>query len=306
MGDREDVVARIFIVGAGVVGSATGRGLLQAGHRVTFVDVAHQRVAALAGEGLDARTALHLDGEPESFVFLCLPTPIDEDGGGYQLTAIEAGARQVGRALASADAPHIVVVRSTVPPGTTQELVRPMLERHSAKREGAGFGLAASPQFLRPGATGQDDRIRRPRLTVIGACSQRVTNRLRDLLGPLGGQIRVVDDPATAELIKCTDTLFNATRISFWNEIWQVCDRLGLDPDQVAGAVATCAEGSLNPEHGTRGGAPYAGGRLPRDTRGFLDFAAELGLAMPLLSAVRNEEPGRRTAGHRIPRQLRH
>jgi UDPglucose 6-dehydrogenase len=279
-------VSRIFIVGSGVVGSATGRALLQAGHRVTFVDDERKRVGALAAEGLDARTTLDLDGEPESFVFLCLPTPIDPPGGGYRLTAIEAGAEHIGRALASADARHTVVVRSAVPPGTTEELVRPLVERYSAKREGAGFSLAASPLFLRPSPTGQDDYLRRPRLTVIGARSQRVVNRLRELLGPLGGQIRVVDDPATAELIKCTDSLFNATKISFWNEIWQVCGRLGLDPDQVAGAVATSAEGSFNPQYGTRGGAPYAGGRLPRDTRGFLDFAAELGLAMPLLSAV--------------------
>ena len=297
-------MSRIFIVGSGAVGSATGLDLVRAGHQVTFVDDSHARVAALVGQGLDARPELTLDGEPEAFIFLCLPTP--NDGRGYDLAAIENGATQVGQALARADTRHIVVIRSTVPPGTTRELVRPLLERHSGKRDGVGFGLAASPDFRRtsrpvPGPTDQgrtehglpirglfEERqgAAGPRMTVIGARSQRVAHRLGDLLGPLGGQVRVFDDPATAELIKCTSSLFNATKISFWNEIWGVCDQLGLDPDQVADTVASSAQGSIDPAYGLRGGAPYGGAQLPGDTGGFLGFAAELGIPMPLLSAV--------------------
>lgn len=264
-------MSRIFIVGSGTVGTATGLDLVRAGHQVTFVDDAETRVAALAGQGLDARATIELEGEPEAFIFLCLPTP--NDGHGYDLSAIQDGATQVGQALASADARHIIVVRSTVPPGTTRELVRPLVEKYSGKRGEDGFGLAASPDF-------------RQRMTVIGASSQRVAHRLGDLLSPLGGQVRVFDDPATAELIKCTSSLFNATKISFWNEIWGVCDELGLDPDQVADTVASSAQASTDQTYGLRGGAPYGGGQLPGDTTGFLGFAAELGIPMPLLSAV--------------------
>jgi UDPglucose 6-dehydrogenase len=286
-------VSRIFIVGAGSVGSATGLDLVRAGHQVTFVDAAASRVEALAAQGLDARELLTLDGEPESFVFLCLPTPNDDRG--YNLSAIEDGAVQVGRALADAQAPHLVVVRSTVPPGTTRELVGPLLERHSGKRDGVGFAVAASPDFRRGGrpersARGLFEEVNpadRPRMTVIAATNQRVAHRLADLLGPLGaGQVRVFDDPATAELIKCTSSLFNATKISFWNEIWGVCDQLGIDPDEVADTVAGSAQGSFDPAYGLRGGAPYGGVQLPGDTGGFLGFAAELGIPMPLLSAV--------------------
>jgi UDPglucose 6-dehydrogenase len=138
-------VSRIFIVGSGAVGSATGLDLLRAGHQVTFVDESQARIAALAGQGLDARQNLDLEGEPEGFIFLCLPTP--NDGQGYDLSAIQDGATRVGQALAGADARHIVVVRSTVPPGTTWELVRPLVQRYSGKRDGVGFGLAASPDF---------------------------------------------------------------------------------------------------------------------------------------------------------------
>jgi UDPglucose 6-dehydrogenase len=141
-------VSRIFIVGSGAVGTATGRALLHGGHRVSFVDVARRRVAELVAEGFDARTTLDLDGEPESFVFLCLPTPIDPAGDGYQLSAVAAGAEQVGRALATADAPHTVVVRCTVPPGTTEELIRPLLERYSGKREAVSFSLITCTDSL--------------------------------------------------------------------------------------------------------------------------------------------------------------
>jgi UDPglucose 6-dehydrogenase len=139
-------VSRIFIVGTGAVGSVTGRALLRAGHRVTFVDVEPRRVAALAAEGLDARMTLDLVGEPDGFIFLCLPIPADEAGAGYRPNAIEDAAEQVGRALATTQARHTVVVRSLAPSGLTRELVRLVVERYSAKREGVGFGLAMSSE----------------------------------------------------------------------------------------------------------------------------------------------------------------
>jgi UDPglucose 6-dehydrogenase len=275
-------LSRIFIVGSGVVGSATGRGLAAAGHTVTFVDVAPARLAELADQGLDARPALDLAGEPESFVFLTLPTP--NRGRGYDLSALRQGAEDVGRALAQADARHVVVVRSTVPPGTTEDVVRPAIERASGLTEGEGFSLAANPEFLR--AASADDDFRWPWMTVIGAHSRRVGERLRDLLAPFGGELRVFDDPATAELAKCAHNIYNATKISFWNEMWLVCQHLGIDHDDVATTVAHSAEGSFNREYGIRGGAPYGGECLPKDTLGFLGFADSIGVPMPVLEAV--------------------
>ena len=275
-------MSRIFIVGSGVVGAATGRGLAAAGHTVTFVDIAPARLAELAAEGLDARPALDLAGEPESFIFLTLPTP--NRGRGYDLTALRQGAEDVGRALAQADARHVVVVRSTVPPGTTEDVVRPAIEKAAGRKEGDGFSLAANPEFLR--AASADDDFRWPWMTVVGARSRRVGERLRDLLAPFGGELRLFDDPATAELAKCAHNIYNAAKISFWNEMWLVCRRLGLDHDAVAGTVARSAEGSFNREYGIRGGAPYGGACLPKDTLGFLGFAASVGVRMPLLEAV--------------------
>jgi len=277
-------VARIFIVGSGVVGSATGRGLARAGHAVTFVDVAPERVAALRAEGRDAVRDLDLRGEPDAFVFLTLPTP--HRGHAYDLTVLRQGTRTVGEAIARAggEAVHTVVVRSTVPPGTTAGVVQPILEECTGRAEGTGFALAANPEFLR--AACADEDFRWPWMTVVGAGRKRTAERLVDLLRPFGGQLRVFDRPDTAELVKCAHNIYNATKISFWNEMWLVAGELGLDHDEVAGAVAASAEGSTNPLYGIRGGAPFGGACLPKDTQGFLGFAAELGVAMPLLSAV--------------------
>jgi UDPglucose 6-dehydrogenase len=275
-------MATIFVVGSGVVGTATGRGFAHAGHDVAFIDVSPARLAELTAAGLDARDHLDLAGVPEAFIFLTLPTP--NDGNRYDLTALRHGTASVGRALASAVGVHTVVVRSTVPPRTTNELVTSLLERHSGRREGRDFVVAANPEFLR--AASADDDFRWPWMTVIGARSARVRERLSDLLEPFGGQLRVFDDPTVAELVKCAHNLYNATKISFWNEIWLICQELGIEHDLVSSTVADSAEGSFNRQYGIRGGAPYGGVCLPKDTCGFLGFSAELGVRMPLLQAV--------------------
>jgi UDPglucose 6-dehydrogenase len=275
-------VERIFVVGSGVVGKATGRGFAQQGHRVTLVDVLPERVAELRGDGLDARIGLDLIGEPASFIFLTLPTP--HTGRRYDLSAFEQGVRDVAAALAPCDAMHTVVVRSTVPPQTTEGLVRPLLEEGCGKREGVGFALASNPEFLRAASAADD--FRWPWMTVIAARNRRVQERLSALLAPFGGEMRLFDNPATAETIKCAHNIFNATKISFWNEMWRACQALGVDHDEVASTVARSAEASFNPLYGIRGGAPYGGVCLPKDTNGFVGFAASLGLSMPLLDAV--------------------
>jgi UDPglucose 6-dehydrogenase len=296
-------VARIFIVGAGAEGTATGRALLEAGHVVTFVDPSRIRVTELCADSLDARCSLDLVGEPESVVMLCHRTtdtsgrweadpagspgiPLSAPGysGGFDLSALRAGVVDVARALTGADARHIVVLRSSVPPGTTRHLVGPLLERVSGRPESLAFAVAAMPMFLRSAAVDAD--ARHPRLTLIGANSLPVAHRLRELLVPPSAAVRMFDDPAAVELAKCVHSALHATRISLWNEVWQMCERLGIDQDDVADAVAGCPDARPGGLYGTRGGAPYAGDRLPRDTRGLLGVGAQLGLDMPLLSAV--------------------
>ncbi|OLS97581.1 UDP-glucose 6-dehydrogenase [Pseudonocardia sp. CNS-004] len=274
--------SRIFIVGSGVVGAATGEGFLAAGHKVTFIDVSAPRVAELAERGLDVRTELDLSGEPESFIFLTLPTP--NDGHRYDLSAFSAGTASVGKALAVATARHTVVVRSTVPPGTTEGLVKSTLEENSKLTAGKEFALGSNPEFLRAVSAAED--FANPWMTIIASREADTVERLRALLSPFGGELRTFTNPAEAEFVKSAHNIFNATKISFWNEMWLVAQKLGVDLDPIAATVARSAEGSINPEYGIRGGAPYGGVCLPKDTQGFLGFADTVGVEMPLLSAV--------------------
>jgi UDPglucose 6-dehydrogenase len=274
-------MARIFIIGSGVVGTATGRGFVATGHVVTFVDVLESRIKQLTAEGFDARREIELGAEP-AFIFLTLPTP--HQGRQYDLTAFDKGVRSVGRALNGSLVPHTIVVRSTVPPGTTEGRVRSILEHESGLSCGEGFSLAANPEFLRAASAAEDFRF--PWMTVIASRSKRTQERLRQVLTPFGGELRIFDDPSVAEFIKCAHNIYNATKISFWNEMWLVAQKLGLDHDAIASTVADSAEGSYNRYYGIRGGAPYGGVCLPKDTNGFLGLAAELGVEMPLLKAV--------------------
>jgi UDPglucose 6-dehydrogenase len=257
-------------------------GFLAAGNTVTFIDISVPRVHGLRAQGLDARTELDLTSEPDSFIFLTLPTP--NAGWGYDLGAFTAGCAAVGRALAGSSAQHTVVVRSTVAPGTTEGLVRPVLEENSGMTAGEGFRLASNPEFLRAVSAAED--FSHPWMTVIASRDLQTVARLRALLAPFGGEVRTFSDPAEAEFVKCAHNIFNATKISFWNEMWLVAQKIGLDLDPIAATVAKSAEGSINPQYGIRGGAPYGGVCLPKDTCGFLGYSDTIGVDMPLLRAV--------------------
>jgi UDPglucose 6-dehydrogenase len=220
--------------------------------------------------------------EEPSFIFLTLPTP--NRGHSYDLSAFVSGTEAVASALRRASAYHTVVVRSTVPPGTCEQVVQPLLERLSGKRVNQGFALASNPEFLRA-ATALEDFLF-PWMTVIAARSRSTVDRLCNLTQSFGGEVRTFDNPAAAEMIKCCHNIFNATKISFWNEMWLVCQKLGLEADDIATTVSRSAEASTNPAYGIRGGAPYGGACLPKDTKGFAGLAERIGVPMPLLSAV--------------------
>ncbi len=274
-------MAEVTIVGSGVVGTASGKGLASRGHRVSFVDIDPGRLESLRAEGYQASDVLEFSDE-HTFIFLNLPTP--HQGMAYDFGPLTAGTRAVGAALARSSGYHTVVLRSTTAPGTCDEVVRPALEEASGKTEGHGFALASNPEFLRA-ATALEDFLA-PSMTVIASRSTLTVQRLVELFRPFGGLVKTFDDPRQAELVKCAHNIFNATKISFWNEFWLVAQHLGLNGDEVAATVALSAEASTNPQYGIRGGAPYGGACLPKDTAGFLGFANDLGVAMPLLSAV--------------------
>jgi len=275
------IMSEIVVVGAGVVGTATGKGFASLGHPVRFVDIDRRRIDTLRAEGFEAGDTVSLPDRP-AVVFLTLPTP--NAGHRYDLHAFTEGTVAVGRALRGSAAVHTVVVRSTVPPGTCEGLVRPVLEEHAGMAAGDGFALASNPEFLRARTALEDFLF--PWMTVVASRSRATVERLASLFKPFGGQLRTFDDPAAAELVKCCHNIYNATKISFWNEMWLISEQLGVPGQEIAATVAQSAEASVNPAYGIRGGLPYGGACLPKDTKGFLGFAGDLGVRMPLLSAV--------------------
>src|SRR4051794_13352178 len=123
-------------------------------------------------------------------------------------------------------------------------------------------------------------------MTVIGTRASRAAEQLCELLGPFGGELRVFDDPTTTETIKIVSNVFNAVKISFWNEIWSLATALEVDPDAVSTTVALSAEGSWNTSYGLVGGTPFGGAGLPKDPHRVLDLARSIGVELALLEAA--------------------
>jgi UDPglucose 6-dehydrogenase len=271
----------IVIVGSGVVGQATGRGFLRKGHRVTFVDVNPDTLKTLTGEGLDARALRDVDWPHTDIVMLAVSTPTVD--GKIVLDHIEAAARDLGEQLKRVDHFITVVVRSTVLPGTTEKRIKPILEAASGNVAGVDFGLAMNPEFLRQVSSVQD--FDRPWITVLGAYDEQAARTLRALYLPFGS-LTVDCTPTEAEMIKYTSNLYNAVKISYFNEVHAMCEQLGINSGVVSSTVARSAEAMWNPLYGTRGGVPFGGACLPKDTSAFMQFVRDNGFENRVLEAA--------------------
>ena len=274
-------MSRILIIGAGVVGQATGKGFAKKGHAVTYVDVNPQIIAQLCAQGLSATQPDGVRWQEIDMVMLTVSTPTCDKH--VVLDYIEAAAEQVGCGLAQVRQFITVVVRSTVPPTTTQQHIKPIIERASGKVAGLDFGMAMNPEFLRQASSEQD--FDRPWITVMGCEDSHTTHLLRDLYAPFGS-LMVFCTPTEAEMIKYVNNVYNAVKISYFNEVHAMCAQLGIDSSVVSSTVARSAEAMWNPLYGTRGGAPYGGACLPKDTLAFLSFAREHGFEHLMLNAT--------------------
>ena len=218
--------------------------------------------------------------------FISVGTPTQPDGS-IDLQFVESSAREIGEALAKKDAYHLVVVKSTVIPGTTENVVKPTLERHSKKRCGVDFGLCMNPEFLREGSALHDtlhpDRI------IIGEHDKKSGDILeslyRDFYGGLMPTVIRTSLP-TAELIKYANNAFLATKISFINTIANICEKiLGADVTMVAKGIGLderIAPLFLN------AGLGYGGSCFPKDVKAFIAFSKNLGYDPLIFDAVEN------------------
>jgi UDPglucose 6-dehydrogenase len=292
MSDVMDVV----IVGSGVVGTATGRGLESKGHQVTFCDVLPERLTHLRELGLTAVTVEELAEARADAYFLSVPTPTLN--GAADLSYVRLGAGAIGNALRHHGAHPLVVVRSTVPPGTTEDMVIPALEAASGLQAGLDLSVCMNPEFLRA-ATAEDDFLQ-PRVIVIGALDGPSDDLLRRVYAPWSGVPVLTMSLRSAEATKYVANLFNATKISFFNELERILSSIGADAEVAFEAASLGAEGLWNPRYGTRGGAPFGGACLPKDTAAFLRYVEEVGLGglVPMLRATLevNERVARESA----------
>jgi UDPglucose 6-dehydrogenase len=274
-------MARIVIVGSGVVGGATGKGFAKKGHAISYVDINPMTIERLRGAGLRAMTAAEVDWDAVDVVMLAVSTP--SVGGKIVLDYIESAALDVGRGLAKTKRFVVVVVRSTVPPTTTEQRILPILEQASGKRAGVDFGVAMNPEFLRQVTAEQD--FARPWITVLGSTDRRSAELLDALYAPFGALI-VRCTPTEAEMIKYVNNVYNAVKISYFNEVHAICAQVGIDSSLVGATVARSAESMWNALYGTRGGVPYGGACLPKDTEAFLSFVREHGKQHHMLEAT--------------------
>lgn len=277
-------MARIAIIGSGVVGQATGKSLAKQGHLIIFSDTDPAKLKKLSQEGYQTSAPEALEKEQIDIFFISVSTPTEE-GKGIRLDFVEAAAKTLGSgALRRLNTYSIVVVKSTLPPGTTSHLVIPILERYSGKHAGKDFGVVFEPEFLRE-KTALEDALA-PRLIVIGSDDPHAAHVLEWVRLPYRRPI-IHTNIEEAELEKYIHNLYNATKISFFNEMRFVSEKLDVDAEKVFGLVSETAEASWNRLYGTRDFGPFDGMCLPKDTSAFLRFAKEkMFLDLPLLQAV--------------------
>ncbi len=280
-------MARIAIVGSGVVGTATGKGFIARGHEVTFIDISSSRIEALREMGLEALLPNEIEWLTPDFIIVTVSTPPHVRTGAVVLDYIKNAMETVGILIGQAH--HngvfpVVVVRSTVPPGTTLKVLLPLIEEHSDLQVGQHFGLCMQPEFLR--AKSSEEDFLHPWVTVIGEYDVSSGLALQELYSGFSGTFYRFSIPE-AEALKYAHNLRNATIISFNNEMWWALRQMGIeDPNKLLAAVTQSAESAWNPQYGSIGGRPYGGTCLPKDTQGLLAHAISRGISMPLLRAV--------------------
>jgi UDPglucose 6-dehydrogenase len=275
---------KISIIGSGVIGEATGIGLQMYGNEVIFHDIKKEKLTLLKEKGYKIAGNIVEAISNSTVFFICVQTPTID--GQMNLNYVEAAAMGVARALQGRDGYHVVVVRSTVLPFVTRTRIIPLLERHSGLKAAKDFGVCINPEFARQ-STALNDFLNPSRI-VIGELDKRSGDLLESLYASFKAPI-IRTNLETAEMIKYVANCFLATKISFFNEVFGICKKLGLDPHLISEVV------SLDPrigKYGIYGGRPFKGTCLPKDLEAFINFVKNKRLNPEILSAtfVVNEE----------------
>jgi len=292
---------KISIFGLGYVGAVSLACLSRDGHEVIGVDIEQAKLdlikagktpvveegmvelmARVAASGhvsvmSDARQAV-LGSE---ISLICVGTPSAANGSQDQGAVLRLAA-EIGAALKHKAEPHVVVFRSTLVPGTVEDVLRPIIEAHSGKRDGEDFYLCFQPEFLREGSSIRD--YDKPPFTIVGANHAYPAERLQALFGHLPCKFLKTSVRA-AEMMKYSCNNFHALKITFANETARLCDALGVDAFEVMDLV--CQDTQLNISKAyLRPGFAFGGSCLPKDLRATSYLAKVHDLELPMLSNI--------------------
>ena len=296
--EAQDTTA-IAVLGLGYVGCVTAACLAQIGHRVVGVDRDEHKVrSVLAGQspffepGLEALVAANVSAGRLSattslaealagaqFVFICVGTPSQKNGD-TSLEQLRRVCIEIAQEVASRPGNLTVVVRSTVFPGTCEELVQPLIGNSTA--------VVDNPEFLREGSAVQD--FMEPSLIVVGGANAAAVERVAGLYTPLGVAVQRVS-LRTAEMIKYACNAFHAVKIGFANEVGALCSRMDIPAQEVMDTL--CQDTKLNISRAyLNPGFAFGGSCLPKDLRALTFRALRLDVKLPLLESVlpSNEE----------------
>jgi GDP-mannose 6-dehydrogenase len=292
---------KISVFGLGYVGTVCAGCLAADGHTVIGVDVNPGKVDAFnagvapvvepeVGKLIDeGRRAERLSAttDPAQAVLasemslVCVGTP-SRANGSLDLSYLTKVCEEIGTALRRKTAHHLVVLRSTMLPGTSEDLLVPILEKHSGKTVGRDFSVCYNPEFLREGSSVED--FYHPPKIVVGE---------RDAAsgGPLVALYEGIQAPLirtsirTAEMLKYADNAFHALKVTFANEIGNLCQRLGVDSHEVMSIFCRDTKLNLSPAY-LKPGFAFGGSCLPKDLRALAYQAKSMDLEIPLLNAI--------------------
>ncbi|HVU69169.1 MAG TPA: UDP-glucose/GDP-mannose dehydrogenase family protein [Ktedonobacteraceae bacterium] len=288
-------MATICVIGTGYVGLVTGTCFSDMGNRVTCVDIVPEKVERLRQgilpiyePGLQEMvernvraSRLHFTTDyaeglaGAEFIFIAVNTPTSTNQGGADMSYVESAARSIAEHL---DHYAIIINKSTVPVGSGDVVTR-IVSKHLARPE-VRFSVVSNPEFLAEGTAMVD--FQNPDRVVLGSSDPEAANKVATLYLPLRAPI-VITDLYTAEMIKYASNAFLATKISFINEIAQICERLGADVKEVAAGMG---HDKRIGKHFLHAGLGYGGSCFPKDVRALAHMADEAGLHPQLLHAV--------------------
>lgn len=290
----------ISIFGLGYVGCVGMGCLANQGHYMVGVDVSDEKVKRLnCGQATIVENEIDeliADGFQKNLIratkdykeavlntdvsFICVGTPSSENGH-LNLEYIYQTAREIGETLKNKSTFHVVVIRSTVFPGTNEK-VSELIEEVSAKKRNTDFAVVSNPEFLREGTAVSD--FMNPPLTVLGSSCSKAIETMKELYKNINAPLEVVAIDV-AEMIKYVNNSYHALKVVFANEVGTICKQLGVDSHEVMRIFCMDKQLNISPYY-FKPGFAYGGSCLPKDLKGLKTLAHDLYLDTPVLNAI--------------------